>query len=64
MGIQEALVSSDPGKYFRPPYVGVRGWLGVYLDVEVDWTEIEDIVREAFLMIAPQKLTNQIEKAR
>ncbi len=63
-GIQEALVSSEPKKYFRPPYVGVRGWLGVYLDVEVDWSEIEDIVREAYLVIAPPKLAQQIEKAR
>lgn len=48
MGAQEAMIASDPAKYFRPPYVGVKGWLGVYLDVEVDWSEIEGIVGEAY----------------
>ena len=32
-GAQEALVAEDPTRYFRPPYVGTRGWVGVYLDV-------------------------------
>ena len=36
-GMQEALVDAQPESFFRPPYVGVRGWLGVYLDVPVDW---------------------------
>ena len=45
-GAQEALIESDPTKYFRPPYVGVRGWVGVYLDVPVDWKDVEDIVAE------------------
>lgn len=48
IGAQEAMIASDPTKYFRPPYVGVKGWLGVYLDVEVDWSEIEGIVGEAY----------------
>lgn len=48
MGAQEAMIASDPAKYFRPPYVGVKGWFGVYLDVEVDWSEIEGIVDEAY----------------
>lgn len=51
-GVQEAMISSDSNKYFRPPYVGVKGWLGVYLDVEVDWREIEDIVGEAYQAVA------------
>jgi hypothetical protein len=55
-GAQEALVSSEPTKFFRPPYVGVRGWVGVYLDVPMDWGEIEDIVGEAFKCVAPQRL--------
>jgi predicted DNA-binding protein (MmcQ/YjbR family) len=52
VGAQEAMISSEPGKYFRPPYVGIRGWLGVYLDVEVDWEEIEGIVEEAYKCVA------------
>ncbi|HEU4919084.1 MAG TPA: MmcQ/YjbR family DNA-binding protein [Candidatus Limnocylindrales bacterium] len=55
-GAQEALVASDPERFFVPPYVGHRGWLGVRLDVPVDWDEIERIVREAWGVIAPARL--------
>lgn len=51
-GAQEAMVEAEPERYFRPPYVGVRGWLGVYLDVELDWEEIEGIVAEAYHLVA------------
>src|SRR3978361_1855076 len=43
-GAQEALVGSYPERFFVPPYVGHRGWLGVWLDVAVDWGEIADLV--------------------
>jgi predicted DNA-binding protein (MmcQ/YjbR family) len=55
-GAQEMLVESDPERYFRPPYVGHRGWLGVYLDVPVDWDEIEEHVVDSYCLIAPAKL--------
>ncbi len=42
--------------FFRPPYVAHRGWLGVYLDVPVDWDEIAAIVRDAYLVVAPPRL--------
>src|SRR2546428_11630273 len=32
-GAQEVMITSAPDRFFRPPYVGVRGWLGVWLDV-------------------------------
>lgn len=54
-GAQEAMISSEPQKYFWPPYVGVRGWLGVFLDVEVDWDEVEAIVEEAYRAIVQKK---------
>ncbi|WP_117215768.1 MmcQ/YjbR family DNA-binding protein [Allorhizocola rhizosphaerae] len=56
-GAQEALVASDPSRYFRPPYVGHRGWLGVYLDVPVDWDEIAELVTDAYRAVAPKKLS-------
>ncbi|MEV7181389.1 MmcQ/YjbR family DNA-binding protein [Kitasatospora sp. NPDC093679] len=55
-GVQEHLVAADPDRYFRPPYVGGRGWIGVYLDVEVDWRQVEDLVLDAFLLVAPARL--------
>ena len=50
-GAQEMLVQADPERFFRPPYVGHRGWLGVYLDIEVDWTELEAIIGRAHVQV-------------
>ncbi|GII02808.1 MmcQ/YjbR family DNA-binding protein [Planobispora takensis] len=55
-GVQEALVAQEPERFFRPPYVGHRGWLGVYLDVPQDWDEIAEIVTEAYRVVAPARL--------
>jgi hypothetical protein len=54
-GAQETLVASNPTRFFRPPYYGVRGWLGVYLDVSVDWAEIEALVADAHRLIAGRR---------
>ncbi|WP_067562764.1 MmcQ/YjbR family DNA-binding protein [Nocardia acidivorans] len=59
-GVQEELVAEEPDRFFRPPYVGHRGWLGVYLDVPVDWTEIAKIVEDAYRVIAPKALVAQL----
>jgi hypothetical protein len=59
-GAQEALVASGPERFFRPPYVGHRGWLGVYLDVPADWTEIAEIVTDAYRVVAPKILVAQL----
>ncbi|WP_020670005.1 MmcQ/YjbR family DNA-binding protein [Amycolatopsis nigrescens] len=55
-GAQEELVAAEPERFFRPPYVGHRGWLGVRLDVAVDWPEIAEIVKDAYRMVAPKGL--------
>jgi hypothetical protein len=60
-GAQDAMVRSDPERFFVPPYVGGRGWLGVYLDVPVDWDEIAEIVTEAYRMIAPKRLVAELD---
>ncbi|MPY98722.1 MAG: MmcQ/YjbR family DNA-binding protein [Actinophytocola sp.] len=62
-GAQEALIGSDPDAFFRPPYVGHRGWLGVYLDVPVDWQEIAEIVTDAYRCVAPKTLIAQLDAA-
>jgi hypothetical protein len=51
-GAQEALVTSAPERYFRPPYYGHRGWIGMYLDVPVDWDEAAARIREAHALIS------------
>jgi len=59
-GVQEALVGSEPERFFVPPYVGGRGWLGVWLDVPVDWEDVEGLVADAYRMVAPERLIRQL----
>lgn len=61
-GAQEALVAQRPDRFFRPPYVGGRGWLGVWLDVEQDWDEIAEIVADAYRVIAPKRLVARVDQ--
>ncbi len=60
-GMQKLLVESEPERFFVPPYVGHRGWLGVRLDRRVDWDELAGIVEDAYGEVAPPKL---VEAAR
>jgi hypothetical protein len=63
-GAQEALIAADPEHFFRPPYVGHRGWLGAYLDVDgVDWDQLEDIVVDAYRQVAPKTLIARLDQA-
>ena len=63
-GAQEVLVGSEPERFFRPPYVGHRGWLGVYLDVAPDWELMAELVRDAYRIVAPRRLVEAIESAQ
>jgi hypothetical protein len=60
-GAQELLVEADPERFFRPPYVGHRGWLGVRLDRGLHWDELAGIIEDAYAEVAPPKL---LEAAR
>ena len=60
-GAQELLVSSNPDRFFVPPYVGHRGWLGVRLDVPTDWDEITDLVTDAWRVVAPKRVVAAFE---
>lgn len=55
-GAQDILAGSDPERYFRPPYSGRMGWIGVRLDVPIDWAMVEDLVRDSYRMTAPKRL--------
>lgn len=61
---QSMLVEAEPERFFVPPYVGHRGWLGVRLDREVDWDEIGAIVDGAYRMVAPKRLVAELERLR
>ncbi|HEX6394363.1 MAG TPA: MmcQ/YjbR family DNA-binding protein [Acidimicrobiales bacterium] len=55
-GAQTELLTTEPDRFFRPPYVGGRGWIGIRLDGEVDWDEVAAVCEEAFRAVAPKKL--------
>ena len=57
LGAQDLLVRSDPEHFFRPPYVGHRGWVGVTLDNGPDWDAVERIVADGYAEIATKKRT-------
>lgn len=60
-GVREELMAAEPERFFRPPYVGHRGWLGVRLDVAVDWAEITEIVTDAYRTVAPRSLVARLD---
>jgi len=57
-GGQETLIEADSARFFRPPYVGGRGWVGVYLDVPVDWDELGSLIVDAYRLVAPRRLAD------
>src|SRR5690606_7342445 len=61
-GAQALMVESEPERFFVPPYVGHRGWLGVRLDVDVDWDEVAAIVEDAYRTVAPRKLVALLDE--
>ena len=60
-GVQANLVEEEPERFFVPPYVGHRGWLGVRLDVSPDWDEVAGICEDAFRQVAPKTLIAQLD---
>lgn len=59
-GMQKSLVDADPERFFVPPYVGHRGWLGFRLDRQVDWNELAGIVEDAYAEVAPPSLVEAL----
>lgn len=54
-GLQATLLKTEPGKFFTPPYVGVKGWVGIELDAISD-EELAAYIVEAWRLIAPKRL--------
>lgn len=55
--MQEALVEQDPERFWVPAFVGRHGWIGIRLDLdEPNWDEVEEFVRDAWLLTAPKRL--------
>ena len=62
-GDQQLLVDADAERFFVPPYVGHRGWLGVRLDRGLDWDELAGIVEDAYCTVAPKRLVDLVAPA-
>ncbi|MDQ7910946.1 MmcQ/YjbR family DNA-binding protein [Phytohabitans sp. ZYX-F-186] len=60
-GVQGELTAEAPERFFRPPYVGHRGWLGIRLDGEVDWAEIAELCQDAYRTVAPATLVKRLD---
>jgi hypothetical protein len=60
-GVQQELVEEDPDRFFRPPYWGHLGWLGVRLDRDVDDAELAAILIDAFRCVAPKRLAARLD---
>jgi len=64
-GEQDRLVAEDPGRYFVPPHVGPKGWVGLRLDSpRVNWKAVKNLVSAAYFLTAPAKLSRQPAKSR
>jgi hypothetical protein len=63
-GVQEALVEENPVCFFRPPYVGHKGWVGVRIDGKPDWKTVAALVAEAYREVAPPHLVRRLDAER
>jgi predicted DNA-binding protein (MmcQ/YjbR family) len=54
-GAQQALIDADPQRFWRPPYVGHRGWIAVILDTDPDWEMVASLVAQAHQLIAAKR---------
>lgn len=59
-GSQAILVGADPERFFVPPYVGNKGWIGMRLDNRPDWAEVAEVIRRSYCLIAPKRLAAKI----
>lgn len=55
-GVQAILVGAAPERFFVPPYVGHKGWIGFYIDHDTDWREAAALIQRSYRMTAPKRL--------
>ena len=60
-GVQAEIVAQEPERFFVPPYVGHRGWIGVHLNVAPDWDEIAGVLEDAYRHVGPKKLIAELD---
>jgi predicted DNA-binding protein (MmcQ/YjbR family) len=60
-GFQAVLIGSDPSRFFVPPYVGHHGWIGAWLDLDLDWEYLGDLIRDSYRLTAPKRLVASLD---
>jgi hypothetical protein len=61
-GFQADLMETAPAIYFKPPYIGVRGWVGIKLD-QIGEDDLRFMIQTAWELIAPKRLLAKISTA-
>jgi hypothetical protein len=61
-GNQELMVHAEPQRFFVPPYVGPSGWVGVWLDRQVDWPELAGLLQDSYRLVAPKRLIATLKR--
>ena len=59
-GAQAVLVGGDPDRFFAPRYVGPKGWVGIRLDGNPDWSLVQSLIEDSYRLTAPKRLTAQL----
>jgi hypothetical protein len=59
-GNQALMVRAEPERYFVPPYVGPSGWVGVWLDRNPDWSEVQELMSDSYRLVAPKRLAARL----
>ncbi|MBO0704988.1 MAG: MmcQ/YjbR family DNA-binding protein [Candidatus Dormibacteraeota bacterium] len=62
-GVRDAMVQEDPGRFYVPPYVGAKGWIGVRLSSAVDWAELADLIEWSYRATAPKRVAARLDGA-
>jgi predicted DNA-binding protein (MmcQ/YjbR family) len=61
-GSQQVLLAADPARFFAPPYVGPKGWVGVMLEPAPDWAEVAALVARSYRLVAPRRLAALVDE--
>ena len=63
-GVQEALVGSDPERFFIPQYTGPKGWVGIRLNNNPDWPLVQSLIEDSYRLTAPKRLVHSHDSSR
>lgn len=58
---QQLMIASDPNRFFKPPYVGPSGWIGIWLDKGVVWEDVVGILEDSYRLVAPKNLVARLD---